>query len=468
MKWKAFITRFREESNTRDQQQQLDVDAIWQAIEGEVTELNRKKRRRRILLWLFLSTGIALLLLTIHLLLAAEDVIDIAQTETSEVHLIQPPIVSTTPLDQTISNGARVTSHEIEPYLIDLDSSEQVPTTPMVGLSQTVVESDIHRSLDDTTANQVQGEFSTIHSSSTTENRLGLNPGISHKLPDIQSRTTKASPAINSYPPQRLAIEERNLPAPQFSILQSELATLTAHRSKFSLLAYTGAAFLKRRLNSKSYQADDLLQIRETYEDPMYAINYGFAMQLQQRSGFHFSLGLQRNMITDRYQIQTTQTTTDTIEGVRLIRININGDSIPIRGMINQQTTSELNKRIYNSYDLINIPLMLGYQRQFGDFSLGAEVGIFINLDLNTKGIIPDANLQDQVLGSDSPLALFKPRIGLGYYFGLSLEHRLWNNWKLSLRPNLSLFPNDFANSDYGLSQTYFQLGANLGLRYQF
>lgn len=63
---------------------------------------------------------------------------------------------------------------------------------------------------------------------------------------------------------------------------------------------------------------------------------------------------------------------------------------------------------------------------------------------------------------------LFKSKLGISYQFGVSISRTLFDRFELRLTPTLRYFPTNFSLDSYGLSQKYVLLGGNLGLRYNF
>ncbi|MEM6967219.1 MAG: hypothetical protein AAF573_20825, partial [Bacteroidota bacterium] len=156
------------------------------------------------------------------------------------------------------------------------------------------------------------------------------------------------------------------------------------------------------------------------------------------------------------------------LSGTKFLRINLSGDTIPIEGMVEQTTTSSFNKRIYNTYSLLDIPILVGYETYIGDkWKIGIEGGVLANLSLQTEGTIPDMELNDINL-EDNQDQYFKSNVGLSYQVGLSVSRRFWENVELSIAPTVRWLPTDFSVSQNPIGQKYTMFGMHAGIRYFF
>ena len=163
-------------------------------------------------------------------------------------------------------------------------------------------------------------------------------------------------------------------------------------RLNFGLIA--GFSYTDRQLSLNDEAANDLLRLREATEKSLETSHIGFEVGAIHQSGWSLWTGLQQTRIVERFDLDTTTTEISSILGVRAIRVSNNQDSTQVLGQIQQTSTTTIEKRIFNNYELIDIPIYVGYQRNFGKFNVGLQGGILMNLSLKTRGQIVDQNLQ--------------------------------------------------------------------------
>lgn len=496
MRWEQFKNRLSKEA--KEEQVDVDVDAIWRVIEPQVDILNAQKPRKRRFLLLFFFGGLLVLgsgWLGYQLLTTSADSSPlIAIEELEDKNVREQP--------KAERNDAGVPVEEVLQLAEEAILSPQ-ETAAVVEVPQEVQQDMVIKN-PSTTANPAQSQAKDTNPRQT--NIYPQTPQQTPKPQTLSSRikstastsqnniispttTTTSPPAkapVNPIPSAK-ATRLESLPhlpwslATNFTFPQLKIAPLpfpeqeepkdsprqSSPALQFSVEASGGLSYIRRSLNAKSATANELLQIRQDYESPLEALHYGLAFGLQHQSGFRLSLGLQQTTMTERYQFDETHIVIDSVMGIQVYRVHPRGDTIPIMGMVPRSTTTIYNKDIYNTYRLLDIPILLSYQYPLGKWQLGLEAGALVNLSLKTEGIIADENFEDvDIEGRQSEL--FKSKLGLNYQFGLSVSRRLFDRFDLRLAPTLRYFPTDFSVASYELSQEYLLLGGNLGLRYNF
>ncbi len=328
-----------------------------------------------------------------------------------------------------------------------------------------------------------QNASPSIHNNSTDETLVAptikpLNThsiGVSKTAASLERAVSIASfPLLASLPLSTLEasnfslnLEAKYFPFSSLEEAQEEIRKTQQKRIQFYLGIQGGLSFINRTLVAKDQEADQLLSIREEYEKTLEARHFALLLHLEHTKGWRLSSGLQITSIAERYQNQSQQITNDSILGTKILRVNLEGDTIPIQGMLPQIITTSYNKKIFNTYRLFDIPLIIGYQRSFDQWQVGLEAGIFANLALKTRGIIPDKNLEDIDIKTQQN-STFKNTVGLSYHLGMTISRRLADRIEIRCSPSARFFPKDFAHKDYQLSQKYWLIGGNIGLHYRF
>lgn len=561
MNWEKFTNRFRKDA--RRQEDEVDMDALWAALEPEVDELNRKgKKRRPFFFWLLfggvLALGAGWLLLgndgqdSDTSVLAKEEIqaTDIVQSNSATENAATTTVISPNEKmsDSEIStlstdeNKSKVGENTESSFNNQLNSKSNTNSNSNASLNsnQSILNQNTNskNQIKDTRlSNQSEPAIPPIEKNETVQNSVSksnttklnsnaANPGFAAS----QNKQSNSSPTSSSFPQENIEsikqkmeedillkeettekeainpkediaaktktiIDEGTILKNQFSELPSQITMLTLQENStiqirdfvplFSLPAYEkkygrpakfqfftemegGISFASRNLFAKSESANVLLQTRDDYETSLEATHVGFNLGIQHRKGFRFSTGIRQTRITERLDFNENISTVDSVEGVRVLRLNFSGDTIPIMGMIPQTTTTINEMKIYNRYTLLDIPLTVGY-----DFSInkkwkaGVEAGVLVNLSLKTKGIIFDETLQEINL-ENTETEIFKSKVGLNYHLGLSVSRTFSKKLDLFIAPSVRIYSQDFAQDSYGLSQKYFLLGGNIGVRYRW
>jgi hypothetical protein len=175
--------------------------------------------------------------------------------------------------------------------------------------------------------------------------------------------------------------------------------------------------------------------------------------------------GLALTQLTNVFEWSTEQSTVDTVEGIQRITIAPNGDSTFVRGPIARYQRSTYFKRTYNRMQQWEIPLLLGYRLQQGDWSFVLEAGPRFLLQRQWSGDVLD---EDTNITSWEEALDYRSTIGLqSVDLGAQVSYRLGEQLDLGL----GLWGR-FPMQDYGLEgasqrERYQLLGAQIGLFYR-
>ena len=120
----------------------------------------------------------------------------------------------------------------------------------------------------------------------------------------------------------------------------------------------------------------------------------------------------------------------------------------------------------HNEFDLLSMPLSIGYERDFGKVSLGIDAGLSYGFFLNQKGRSIDAEgaitTFDSNAGTKTP---FKSSL-LSYSLTPIIDYRLSDAMSIRLAPQVRLAPK--TESDFhGVDQSAMILGLSGGIVYQ-
>ncbi|HFC00392.1 MAG TPA: hypothetical protein ENJ53_06260 [Phaeodactylibacter sp.] len=525
MKWEEFKNRFKKDIHEQDANMDVDIDAIWKALEPQVDELNREKRKnRKFIFWLFFA-GLIVVGSTVFFLFGknktpifsgnkplektqtADNQQSMTDKKTKLLNNDLPNRNKKTKInnDFTIKNKKNITASESKnpSSYSTIDNTNHFSKTKtkhgklklnnesamdrfrnnkntktenqkrkrgffynnknVKPESQTDSTEEILQSSSSTTEpamilNENQNSDNTVpQASAPTRNILAFLPSISSPLMTYERELIISQRRNNDFFSKKINKEKRD----------DDDKKSSKQKFEFSADVFGGVSSVNRLMIAKNIFANEWLNIRKTHETSLEAIHYGALFGIRHESGLGLSLGLQKTRIAERYNMTGTQMKIDSIEGIELLRINLMGDTIPIEGVVAQTTTTTRNKKIYNNYSLVDIPILVNYQWSFGKWKAGIEAGVLANISLKTSGIIPNEIFDDVDIKANQS-SLFKSKIGMSYQLSLMGSYLLGNNWEIQAVPSFRFFPKDFSVNENNISQKYRLLGGNLRLRYQF
>lgn len=528
MKWDLFKNKLKKEA--QQQNDAVDIDALWSAIEPDVDALNgAEKKRRRFFLWFFFGAAVALT--GTWFALSNDDAITtgmVAENNFNENKNENPPAVQGEVKNENEVLNLSDYENKNEALADDLNQKKEIPgnENTISGWSEEKIAINENKRKNNSIKNSSLNSEESSNDLTENANDISLikiknnskiNPRtntqralkdaalflqkenitiLSEKKTPIRKANIEENKvaisnekAINRININSLLENWKNESLPTKGDSLSEPAKFIASRDYFaddkktkqSKISFTagvtgGISFANRNLSQKEGPESLIFQYRNQYESPMEASHYGFFIGAKhEKYNLGLTIGLQNTTLTERYSYKSVIESTETITGVQVRRVNLDGDTINVMGDILETTTATVDKNIYNSYRLLEIPVTLSYHFPFRKWNLGLEAGILANLSLKTKGIVPNELLEvpsammmrDQDI-DNSKNDLFKTKIGLGYQFGLSAGGTVVGNLEWRVAPMLRIYPSDFAGADNELSQRYVLYGVNVGFGYRF
>ncbi|MFK8006507.1 MAG: hypothetical protein AB8H03_09055 [Saprospiraceae bacterium] len=475
MNWDKFNNRLR--NDAEEQNNDIDIDSIWSAIEPQVDEINTEKKKKRRAIFFWWGTGI--LLLSVGLWFLGNQIF---QKENTAQNIDNQTVTSKTKIITKANNP----NLEVESPTIKLDNLSENKNDSQSNNANSIINSK---------SNFSKNKNLTTENKSTTNN---VNVVLENKIPpvilssEVKSKNDHEDSSLQNLPAQKIQNENKeeildiaslfnllNFSSKKISLTQVKKVgqpyktiNFEEKENKFSIGIYGGANFTKRNLTAKNDNANTLLQNRKNYETPLetsqVGVNFSYKILNKEKYNLEITSGLQLTSIVEQYKNYSSTISEKDVEGVEFLSYGLGTTPIEIMGFVTETTTTEIQKEIYNTYRMIDIPILISYNRSCGEkWQVGIQGGIFANLSLKTEGIIPDVELLDIDL-ENNDLNIFKSNVGLSYHLGLNFKRRLSQNWELSFSPAIRYFRNDFANDNYGLSQKYILFGGNIGVNYIF
>ena len=121
-----------------------------------------------------------------------------------------------------------------------------------------------------------------------------------------------------------------------------------------------------------------------------------------------------------------------------------------------------------NTYSMIDIPLILGYQFKYNDLNVGINTGMILNLLSFQKATMLNMNGEVESFDQNSSYNIFNKNLGVSIYTSAYLGYRINENVELFVEPKFRYYLKSFTNANYPLTQKYSKFGISLGPRYFF
>lgn len=148
-------------------------------------------------------------------------------------------------------------------------------------------------------------------------------------------------------------------------------------------------------------------------------------------------------------------------------------DGIAVRSGLSysnhQETFTYQQQAQQNSFQTIDIPVVLGYERNnVGKFTLSANAGVYLNMAFNQKGnfLSPDLNrVLDFSSKTPDAYPAFRNNLGVALYGSIAASYPITPRLRLVLEPYVLHHSGSFTANDYAIDQRYQNWGIQVGLR---
>jgi len=195
--------------------------------------------------------------------------------------------------------------------------------------------------------------------------------------------------------------------------------------------------FVKSSLTAKTPLFDAYSTLRNTQEDLKVSNSFAVRMGISTLKGWGLRSGIQYSRIS--------QTLTLIIPDA------------------SHRTTSK------NTFETIDIPLILTKEQSFGKLRAGLSLGTYLNMAFNQKGSFysPGGSLIEFTSSKPGAYPAFKNRLGASLYSGISLSIPIGNSLEFMAEPYVRSRIPSISAEDYVLEQKIWYGGLFIGFRKQ-
>lgn len=229
---------------------------------------------------------------------------------------------------------------------------------------------------------------------------------------------------------------------------------------------YGGANLMNT--NYKGESTEELLDLKNQSERVFPSTQFGVKTDVQFSSGFTVHLGLEYQQNRTIFEIEKESSVSELLED-QLVKVWIDGTSLDTLAkefgsvLVNRVETRKVVHN--NRYEILGIPVGLGYSKQIGKVTLGIEGGLYLGFTLDQNGKSLDASEQIVSFDAQSDDRHLNDVI-LGYRVSPSIGFPVKSDLSIEFRPEVS----GFSSQQIGESAVHSRplvLKMNVGLKYQ-
>ncbi|WP_367391206.1 hypothetical protein [Lewinella sp. LCG006] len=310
-----------------------------------------------------------------------------------------------------------------------------------------------------------------------SQNKLAANE-LQH-LSSSQEVVEEITPVVSSEedPPRIAGPHQRlrsqvvaNLPTRNLAFAQhTELKLFANHAPRCARFANPyfrldlevlgGPAYAHQILQAKTPESIDHLNKRKESESSGLSHSSGFRLAASSNVGLSLRTGVMYSEINDRFTFEVgSEMRVSTLFGP-------NGEVIGV------DTTylEAYEEQHRNQLKFIEVPLLMGYEQQWGKFRVGVNAGAYLNLYFGAKGTIYSPATEEPTKfgqqGDRDVIPIFEQRATAAWYAGMSIAYNLHSRYSLIAEPYFKSYPRALSTSEYDLRQNYWMTGLQLGMR---
>lgn len=445
----------RQIANTlRQEEVALDINALIDGIHN-----NKKKDRKWMLLWFFVF-GIILIVGGVMYVssgqLQGESIVNVEENSTS--------------LGTTESNQAVVSSIKSQNEVIPNINKEN---NPLISLS------DIQTNIN--SINKSKSLYQKNKSKSTAQSNIDIKTSTKDKstttaITKELANTTDIHKSVSEITRTELGMNPlSNLSAnvifdrPQMVTDKVVCPTFSSrHKWYFELVPEIGYFMPLKTLENRTGEQNSVFDLRNKNEKTLEGIQAALYLQFRkQKSPFYLKAGLSYARLTEKMQLDYSYTKLDTTRGIISVTVSQTGDTVTtIIGDIVTESRLSGKKVAHHSFALYDIPVAIGYEKKMGQWSLGIEGGVMLNLSMQASGstLATDTSF----VAVDASPNQYRANVGLSYFGGLTVGRDFQSIGRFYLAARARFIPNTFTNDPQRFRQSYNFVGLHLGYVYTF
>lgn len=236
-----------------------------------------------------------------------------------------------------------------------------------------------------------------------------------------------------------------------------------AESGKWTLDILASPDWSFRRLEPKEQAFSEYVESRKATESPDFNYSLGMRLSYVHPFGLLGRVGFNYTQINEKFEYRTENEEVITIRNI----LGPDGDVIGTDTLIESSVRSIFSN---NRFETLDIPVILGYEKQFNKLSLAANAGLLFNVRFRSRGDFLSPMDGEPISFDDSEpdsYPAFRDRLGVGFYAGVSLAYSVAPKMQLVVEPHFKTYPQTITRDQYMVSQKYLLTGLSVGLRHQ-
>ncbi len=257
-----------------------------------------------------------------------------------------------------------------------------------------------------------------------------------------------------------------------------------ASKQKSSPSCYSFNSFL-RGLSVDIYMAPEYASRQLVYKDPtmveyaeqrkndesyVFAYSAGFRVNAHFKGGLAVRTGLVYTDIAEKLQYRDENAQVTKVINVTLDTIYQSGNIVYVWDTLSVTEYGSYNKIGYNRYRFYDIPLMVGYEIDRGNWVIQLNTGVLFNIAASQRGdfLDPDHQLVNFDSNNGQGYKAFRTHVGSSLLMSLGFNYALRPKLHLLVEPQLRVWMQPMNIQSYPVDQKYVNLGLAMGIRQYF
>ena len=275
-------------------------------------------------------------------------------------------------------------------------------------------------------------------------------------------RNTQQSASVETLSPRRILPTSVNEDSPSRRVANLRCYDISRKRYRFEAEWLAGPTLGKQVLAKRLDDAQGHLQDRRSTETARPGFGGGFRFSVVSPQGVALRTGLQYTELRNRFEFALPGESTTIITE----RYDPDGNVIGI------DTTFSTDKIMYattNRLQMVELPLLAGYEFQWKQFRVALTAGAHVNLWFDARGqlLSPTSGTATDFgqVGDSDVFPIYTRQAGVGLYAGAALLYHLGGRYSLLCEPFLKSYPRSLTRNEYVLRENYWMGGLQIGLR---
>ena len=216
------------------------------------------------------------------------------------------------------------------------------------------------------------------------------------------------------------------------------------------------------RLKPRSQQDGPYVKTREATESALFSYSMGARISMLTKWGLALRTGINYSQVNEKFDFTQKSDETITITTIYDADGGIIGTDTVVTHTPQRTVTS-------NRYRMLDVPVLLGYEKQFRRWRVGANAGAYFNILFAPQGefLSPEMEPVSFTPGDPESFQAFRNRIGVGLYGSCQVSYHLTPRLQLLVEPHFKYYPETATIAEYEAEQNFANAGLFLALRHQ-